>query len=344
MTIVADVDLADPGVTVRECSSCDGVVFGRFDSGDGAARLRCAYCGTDDRVLREAAPASAEADTTAYRGEGAARRRAQPLILDLAVPPAGFTGRERAVAIRAAWRAEKKVAVSDDEDARATWQHRLTWLASSASGHAVRARDAVQARATLESALVLVRIPAYRALLLARLARLAAQAKAVALARSWLAQVPSPLRAPEVITDVRVAEAFVARVDGGPAAVLEILGRGATADSFSGPVRFLALALRTDAHEQLGERAEALATWTAGAKAGGGLLGSYAALYELAPATRARALRRGAVAIIVLIAAFWALFTYIRDLVRGDPVSLGPLGVVAVALVVGIIMKVSRRT
>ncbi|HRG99417.1 MAG TPA: hypothetical protein PLR99_24390 [Polyangiaceae bacterium] len=343
MTIVADVDLADPGVTVRECSSCDGVVFGRFDSPEGLARLVCDYCNATDRVARAGAPAPAEPEVTAYRGEGPTARRPSPLSLDLGVPPSGLTGREPAEAIRAAWKAEKKAAVADgDEDARAAWEHRLTWLASSASGHGVRARDAVGARAVLESALGLVRTPAYRALLLARLARLAVQANGLPLARAWLAQIAPRLRAPEVTTDVRVAEAFVARADGGPAAVLELLGQGDAVDAFSGPVRFLAVALRADAHEQLGEHAAALATWTAGAKAGGQLLGSYAALYGLAPATRRRALRRGLVAIIVLVAAFWALFVYVRDLANGAPVSMGPLAVIAVALVVAILMKVSR--
>ena len=339
-----DLDLTDPDVTVRECGSCDGIVTGRFDSAQGVARLACDYCNAVDLVPRAAAPARAEPDVTAYRGEGPTPRRPRPLALDLGAPPSGFTGRERPEPIRAAWRAEKKAAVTDDdEDARAAWEHRLTWLASSASGHSVRARDAVAARAVLESALALVRTPAYRALLLARLARLAVQAKALPLARAWLAQVAPHLRAPELTTDVRVAEAFVARADSGPAAVLALLGRGDDVDAFAGPVRFLAVALRADAHEQLGEHAAALAAWTAGAKAGGQLLGSYAALYGLAPATRRRALRRGFVALAVLVAAFWALFVYVRDLARGAPVSMGPVAVLAVALVVAVLMKVSRR-
>jgi hypothetical protein len=254
-----------------------------------------------------------------------------------------MTGREKRDALRKAWVEAKTSPVPDDDEARATREYRLVWVASSLSGLALREKELVRARSVLEAALEKVEIPPYRAMLLARLARLAAQSKAVPLAQAWLGRVPPKMRAPEVVTDVRVAEAFVAREEEGPRGVLDVIGHGDAASAFSGPLRLLAVALRTDAHEKLGEHKEALATWTSGAKAGSLMLGSYAALYGLAPETRKRAFRRGYVALVVLVAVLWAVVSLLRTTSAGEPMTLAPFVVVGVALVVALGMKATRR-
>ncbi len=306
--------------------------------------LSCGYCGTEDTIERAPEPTSGDGGESAYRGKERPREGARrpPITMDLTIPPPGFTGKEPVETIRAAWLSAKAAPVPDEGHERDLRDYQVTWLACLESAQRLRARDAVRARAVLEAALDLVEQPSYRALVLARLARLAVQAKSAELAKGWLDRVPAKLRAPEVTTDVRVAEAFVAREVEGPRAVLEILGRGADLDALAGPTRLLAIALRTDAHEKLGESKEALAAWTAGAKAGGMGLGSFAALYGLAEGTRKRALRRGALALCLLFAAFWALFVVLRANHNHEPMPLAPLAVIAVALVVGLVLRASR--
>lgn len=329
-------DLGALGLTIRECASCNEPVSGAIAS-DGATSLVCGYCGREDTISIVRPRGDGEA-VTGYRGKAeGARGRGKALVLDLGRPHPRFSGRPTEEPIRAGWLAAKGTAPGDD---RADHDYWLVWLATGTSAWAMRRKENVRARAVLETALDLVETPAYRALVLARLARLAATTKAPALARAWLAMAPSS-RAPEVTTDLRVAEAFVAREEGGPRALLDTLG-AADSDAFTGQVRLLAFALRTDAHEKLGERALALATWTAGARAGGATMGSFAATYDLAPETRRRALRRGGVAIVLLLAAVWALFSVLKAAFAHDPVPLLPAAVVVVALFVAIVMKVQR--
>lgn len=336
-------DLTDPDVSVRECAQCHEPVAGRI-SPDGTVNVTCGYCGREDAVAALVRPSGEGSGESAYRGKdrGASGRKL-PLTLDLSKPPPGMTGREKRDALRKAWVEAKTSPVPDDDEARATHEYRLVWLAGSLSSAALREKELVRARSVLEAALEKVEIPQYRAMLLARLARLAAQSKAVPLAQAWLARVPPKMRAPEVVTDVRVAEAFVAREEEGPRGVLDVIGHGDAASAFSGPLRLLAVALRTDAHEKLGEHQEALATWTSGAKAGSLMLGSYAALYGLAPETRKRAFRRGYVALVVLVAVLWAVVSLLRTTIAGEPMTLAPFVVVGVALVVALGMKATRR-
>ena len=336
-------DLVDPDVSIRECAHCHEPVSGRT-SPDGTVNVTCGYCGREDAVAALVRPSSEGAGESAYRGkERGASGRKLPLTLDLSKPPPKMNGREKRDVLRKAWVEAKTAPVPESDEERAAHEYRLVWLASSLSGLALREKELVRARSVLEAALERVEIPPYRAMLLARLARLAALSKAVPLARAFLARVPPKMRAPEVVTDVRVAEAFVAREEDGPRGVLDVIGHGDAVDAFSGPLRLLAVALRVDAHEKLGEHKEALATWTAGAKAGSLMLGSYAALYGLAAQTRKRALQRGYVALVVLVATLWAVVSLLRTTIAGEPMSLTPFVVVGVALIVAIGMKVTRR-
>jgi hypothetical protein len=344
-----DFDVTALDVSIQECAGCNEPVSGVV-AADGTVAVTCTYCGREDlltstrgRKDRDEDAHESSEGASAYRGKArSAAGRATPLVLDLGKTPPEFKGRDGKEAVRKAWLEAKRAPRAEDAD-RGDHDYKLTWLAATSSGWNVRAKEAVRARAVLESALDLVETPAYRALLLARLVRLAASAKATPLGRAWLARVPRRRHAPEVKTDLLVAEAFLAREESGPRAVLDLLGHGDAVDSFSGPLRMLAVALRTDAHEKLGEHALALANWSAGARAGGATLGTYAGLYGLAPETRKRALRRGYVAIVTLVAAFWALFSFARGVLNGGEVSLFPVAVIAVALVVAVYMKVSRR-
>jgi hypothetical protein len=232
--------------------------------------------------------------SSAYRGRVPAATRAR-LSLDLAKPPPGFTGREKQATLLKAWTETKLIA----QDEPGENEYRITWLACATSATFIRSGEPIRARATLETALAITREPSYRALLLARLARCAASAKAPALARVWLGLVEPQLRAPEVTTEIRVAKAFVAREEpGGPEAVLEALG--SEGKPLAGHARHLATALRTDALEQLGRVHEADATWRAGTQAGALAIGSYAGLYGLAPKTQSRSVRR-LIAVLSLI-------------------------------------------
>jgi hypothetical protein len=341
------VDLAAVDVVVRECATCDAPVFGTPHA--GVAELVCGACGAVDAVPSSRGrrpPASADAPgPTAYRG----RLRAKDgklLPVDLAERPPGFERVRTVAALEAEWRREKRAhserenATGDDD--RIAREHRLVWLATTLAAERWKKRDALRARAVLETALSQLTAAPYRAIVLARLARLACLSKGVALARLWLSELPPGKLPPEVVTDVCVAEAFVAREEGGEAAVLERLGDGSAADAFAGPARHLAAALRIDALEKLGRRRDATAAFQDAARAGGVALGQAAAAYGLARLTRKRAVVRGVIASITLALTLASAYAAIAALLAGDGHVLPPFLVLFACLAVAFILRGSR--
>ena len=198
----------------------------------------------------------------------------------------------------------KRIAELDAEsEERIVSEHRIVYGSAVASNVYRTKHDHLRARAVLESALETVREPAYRALVLGRLARLAAFEGAPELAERWLSAMPE-LRVAELDTDVRVARAAVARAKSDPKAVLEALG---PEPAFVGASRTVAMALRVDAHERLGDLREARRVYRRGSRGNAFAFGAAINTFELAPRTRKRTVVVGVLAIGVLVLAFLAL-------------------------------------
>jgi hypothetical protein len=265
--------------------------------------LHCGYCGLDDaRELSSlVAPAQAE---DAYRGARGSRR-SRRVELDLTRPPEGVPKRPTIDQLRSLLATERKRIgeLDADRDERIASEHRMVYGSAVAANVYRTKHDHLRARAVLESALETVRQPAYRALVLGRLARLAAFEGAPELAERWLAAMPE-LRVAELDTDVRVARAAIARAKGDSKAVLEALG---PEQSFVGASRTVAMALRVDAHERLGDLREARRIYRRGSRGNAFAFGAAINTFELAPRTRKRTVVVGVVAIGILLLAFFAL-------------------------------------
>jgi hypothetical protein len=309
------IDLRDPRLRVLECASCGEPVAG-VPMG-GRVSLACGYCNADDE--RELVTAKAtEATEAPYRGR---MRTAggRPLPYDLTRPPNGLE-HLRSVRVRALVRALPKVRAAlvdakrdlvrgEPED-----EFRVLWLAATGANAYLLKGDKVRARAVLETALEVLNVPAYRAMVLARLARMAAIDGATALAEKWLGLTPRGTRVVEAESDIAVAEAFIARARNKPREVLDAIGTRHTQSDFVGPARALAIALRVDAHEQLGERAEAYAVW---------LVGKYphtvAQSLGLCPETRRAAQVIGSFALLFLaFLVISAMYSIRGVIVHGD--------------------------
>jgi len=234
-----------------------------------------------------AAPGARGASTSISRAHRTASRR-----------------RRRWTKLRALLAGERKrIAELDaDSDERIACEHRIVYCSAVASNQYRKKHDHVRARAVLESALETVREPVYRAIVLGRLARLAAFEGAPDLTERWLAALPEA-RVAELDTDVRVARAAMARAKGDPKAVLDVLG---PEQGFVGASRNVAMALCADAYERLGDMREARRVYRRGSRGQALAFSSAIATFELAPRTRKRMVLVGVLAIGILVIAFLA--------------------------------------
>ena len=335
-------DLRSSQTRILQCTRCDEPVAG--EGWAGRVTLPCGYCGFED--MRELSAARAlEDDAKPYRD---ARRgsRAPGLQIDLQHPPRILDVPASKLAtlakLRERWLSAKRAPlpandVKEGVD-RASQEYLLLWLAASVASHHVHAREYLRARAILETVLELVTQPAYRALVLARLARLAALSEAPELGAKWLDAAPVGLRIAEVTSDLKVADAMLARARGDYHAVLEIVGQRDTADEYVGTARFIALALRIDAHERLGDPTAATALWKSSIRGNAVIMGQTAAQFQLAPRTRARSSRR---ALVGLAGALIAVYGVVSLLLPSDgsPSSSRPL----LCMLVGSLVMIATR-
>lgn len=114
------------------------------------------------------------------------------------------------------------------------------------------ALDPLGARVALETTLLVTRTPAYRALLLARLAQHAAAIGAPALAKKWLRACPA-VDVPEVDSEMTAARALIALARDQPEEARRMTGDRRAGDGFSGNATFLAIAINIEAHERNGD-------------------------------------------------------------------------------------------
>ncbi len=298
---MATPDLSSTQLRVLECTACSQPVWA--EPVGARVTLHCGYCGLDD--ARELSPLVAPAPAEdAYRGARGSRRSRQ-IEVDLTRPPDGVPKRPTIDRLRELLATERKRLGELDagSDERIASEHRVVYGSAVASNMYRTKHDHLRARAVLESALETVREPAYRALVLGRLARLAAFEGAPELAQRWLSAMPE-LRVAELDTDVRVARAAMARSKGDPKAVLDALG---PEQAFVGASRTVAMALRVDAHERLGDLREARRVYRRGARGNQLAFGAAINTFELAPRTRKRTIVVGVLAMGVLSLAFLAI-------------------------------------
>jgi hypothetical protein len=294
-------DLGSTQLRILECSACSEPVWA--EPSGARLSLHCGYCGFDDARELSALVAAHEVEGT-YRGERGSRRSRRPAV-DLTNPPEGIPKLATLARIRAALDQERKriAALDADSDERVAAEHRIVYCSAVASNAYRAKQDHLRARAVLESALEAVREPTQRALVLARLARLAAFEDAPELADRWLSAIP-PLRVPEIATDVSVARAAIARARGDVRAMLDALGRENAA---VGAGRAVAMGLRVDAHERLGDLREARRVYRRASRGNTLAFGATLKTFDLAPLTRKRTVAVGFLALGMLVVAVLAL-------------------------------------
>ena len=314
-----DFDLRSPTVHVFCCASCSEPVTGTASG--TKLELRCGYCGKDD-VREIAAPKGVTVDRI-YRGRAPGEPRTVR-GLDFAIPPRGLERFARLRkndrdAIAKAWRealAEERTV--DDHDRRVVFLG-----ASLAAIHEQLHHDALRARATLETTFDHAHHPALRALVATRLAMLAARSGATELAERWLEELPDDLYVAEVSGARRVARAMICHKRDDTDGVLEHIGQGNTAEEIVPPYRWVAVALRMDAHERRGEHKQAYGVWNALSRTGGAQPALAAArINGLAPITRKRIQTLGFAAIAVIVLLLAALASAIASIATGSMISM----------------------
>lgn len=227
-----------------ECSRCHEPVASSGWS--GPVVLRCGHCAREDErelvLERDSAVAS----------DVASDKPATKLTIDLEQNPQGYDVLTLDVEM---WRAALRRWPSRDED-DAAFEWVRVWMAAWLSLKQYVAGDSLRARVTLETTLEATSIPAYRALLLARLAQHAAGQKAVVLAKKWLRACPSaPLV--EVESEVRVARAMIALAKDDVRTALDLTGDMQAGAGCSTSSVGLSIAVNIVAHERQGNHAAA---------------------------------------------------------------------------------------
>jgi hypothetical protein len=204
-------------------------------------------------------------------------------------PPPGlerFSGGRQKDALRAVWK-ETKAVIADEHDADT--EHRAVWISAMSAAIFARSGDALRERAVLETALESTTIEIYRAMIAARLARVAARGDALDLADAWLESAPKRTGLPEAESDLEVARALVAHRRGDLDAALSSVGPHPSTSAIVGGARVLAAALRIDILERRGEKVAAYKLWREALGTHGmRVVIAVAKQFELAPKTRGR--------------------------------------------------------
>lgn len=306
------IDLTTYRLRVVECASCHQPVAHPRKSEPGAAPNPCPYCGASapPRVGRVAA----DPGTSPYRGKPRGPD-GKLLPFELARPPRGLeryalgARRRELPKLREAWE-EAKAQLEAEHDAHT--EFRAAWLAAILSGIFAASGDPLRERAVLETAFEALTLPIYRAMVAARLSRLALRAKALELAEDWLRAAPSRTYLPEADSDLVVARALLARARGDDEGVFDLIGSNPDASSITGGARVMADLLRVDLLERRGDPADAAHLHReAVAMHGARVTSTIAKQFGLAPKTthRVKAVRltvMGALATVVASVA-WLL-------------------------------------
>jgi hypothetical protein len=333
----SEFDLRDPHLRILECTSCDEPVSAPQHE---RVTLRCGYCGFEDQ--RELAPLrSSEEERSVYRSASQSTQ-SRKLRMDLDSKIAGLPRFNPVPAARKLYLERKRAlagSTTEDTLARTTLEWELLHVTAVLAALYVLNRDWLLARAVLETTEESLSIPAYRTLVLTRLARIAASYDAPDLAEKWLSMCPQGLRVPEISSDMQVARAMIARSRGDHTAVLDTLGHEKRPVTMAGNARWFAAALRIDAYEKLGDAAAARRVWHIEELGyqNATMLATVARMYDLAPAARERARRHR---IIVLTALLTALCAAVASL---GSVPGGAAHLVYGAIIVGVCLGLLLR-
>jgi hypothetical protein len=296
------LDPASREGSLTECEACHQPIL--VARGDEAAT--CGYCRAASVV-----PAPVRPDDADDAGS--------LVLFDLRRCPAGLEdlgerpGAPRLPALRRAWE-DTKSALSGPHSVAD--EFRAAWLAGTlARIHGVTG-DAIRERAVLEAALSRIVVPAYRAAVIARLARAAAFAGHVELAEEWLSVAPEPSGIAEIDGDVAVARALLLLKRGRFAEVLSLLGDDDEGSAFVGLSRPFADLVRIDALERSGRGYPAYVLYRKAIKVHGAIpLQGLVMYYRLGVKTRRWIIATGFVVMVVIVALLvvaWKLATW-RD-------------------------------
>lgn len=329
---MADFDLKGADVRILECAKCDEPVSATSDG--RRVRLKCAQCNFEQERELSTSPSPSK---TGRHGKD--RSDLQPTRTNLGEPLEGVPGRATLAEIRKLFVEQKKKLAGGVPNAeRADAEFRLLWLAANLAVQQIKGRDFVHARALLEATLEVLTVPAYRALVLARLARLAAMSNAQELGERWLAACPKDLQVAEVNGDVRLAEALLANARGDSKSVLSLVEAGGE-NEFTGGSRWLAVSLRVDAHEKLGDSKQALRLWKKSARGNAVILGNTAQAWGLAKETRKRVSKGSVIWLPAFAVFFLAGLALVRTVLSGEVASTG---LVITIVLAGIVVLVGR--
>ena len=285
---------------MTECEAChQPIAVARGD-----AATKCSYCGASSVAPTPVAP-----DDPGDEGD--------LLLFDLRRCPAGLEdlgerpGAPRLPALRRAWE-DTKSALSGPHTA--VDEFRAAWLAGTLARIYGVTGDAIRERAVLEAALSRIVVPAYRAVVIARLARAAAFAGHVELAEECLSIAPAPSGIAEIDGDVAVARALLLLKRDHFAEVLSLLGDDDEGSAFVGLSRPFADLVRIDALERSGRGYPAYALYRKAIKVHGAIpLQGLVMYYRLGVKTRRWIVGTGLVVIVVIVALLavaWRLATW----------------------------------
>jgi len=229
------------------CAKCRAAVAS--SAWAGAVVLRCEACGHEEtRDLSLDGPSIEQSRAVDYRkSANVPALEAEPRIVDLEVAP---PGRNAAMLDDDAFH-DLLCRKPEERDDFTALEWERTWFGAwLAFKHACVGR-ALEARVVLETALEVVHTPAYRALLLARLAQHSASIGAPALAKKWLKARPD-VSFEALDSEVRAARAMIAYAKGEYEDVVHLTGDTRAGDGFAGSSAILAVALNIDANARIG--------------------------------------------------------------------------------------------
>ncbi|MEP7122009.1 MAG: hypothetical protein ABJE95_13910 [Byssovorax sp.] len=297
-----DLDPAWRGGSLTECEACHQPIA--IARGDASAR--CGHCGATSSLPTAVAPDDPAPEDDLQ-------------LFDLRRSPAGIEnlgerpGAPRLPELRRAWEDTKSALAGPHSLAD---EFRAVWLAGTLGRIHGATGDPIRERAVLEAALARIVVPAYRALILARLTRAAAFAGHLALAEEWLSMAPEPSGIVEIDGDVTVARALVWLKRGRFAEVRALLGEDDEGGDFVGLARPFADLARIEALERSGRGYPAYVLYRKAIKAHGAIpLQGLVMYYRLGVKTRRWIVGTGfavMAVIVALLAMAWKLATW-RD-------------------------------
>jgi DNA-directed RNA polymerase subunit RPC12/RpoP len=217
-------------VRTLECASCGGPIEAPKEGG----HTRCSYCGATNVVEHRTADARAHRKPSmAEEVARLSRLKSQLLnpvsghIYDLErrpmdfghIDPLGSSGFAR---LKSTWDQAKTVAAAPPGSEQ---DRRLCWTALRLADHYRRNRDAIHARAVLETALDRVGDGGLCHLLRCRLASEAVFERDLTSAHGWLDECDAAPEVVELDSAYREALARIREAERNPSAVLDVLGR-----------------------------------------------------------------------------------------------------------------------